>query len=548
MDFKNKLSKIIESQINQPINLELPPNLEFGDFALHSYKLKLPPNELKNKLKLPNFIEKTEIKGPYLNFFIKKPIYIKNIIQTILKQKEKYASEKLKKQTIVLDYSSPNIAKPFSIALLRTTALGHSLAKISKKLGYKTISINHLGDWGTQFGKVIYAFKTWGNEKELKAEPIEYLLKLYVKFHEEAEKDPKLEDEARAWFLKLEKGDQSAKKLWKTFVDLSLNEFEKTYKRLGIEFDHYWGESFYSPFIKSTLKLLEEKKLLEEDQGAMVVKLDQFGMPPSILKKSDDASIYATRDLAAAIYRYKRFKYSKSIYITDTRQQLHFKQFFKVLELAGFEWAKNLVHVTFGTMNFGNDIMSTRAGKVIFMNDVLDQAESKILNIIKEKNQDLKNKEKVAEIVGIGSIMFWVLGHDRVHDIDFSWNNVLDLQGETGPYLQYTYARASSILDSQTIPKSINYKTLTTPQELNLINHLNQYNIAINQSFNNYKPSILGTYLIRLAQLFNEFYSACPVLKADEKTKNARLSLVKATSLVLENGLSLLGMHAPKEM
>ncbi len=547
MDFKLKLQKLLEQQLKTQVVIETPPSLEFGDFAVHSYKLKHKPEDLKAKLKLSSFIQKTEIKGPYLNFFLKKELFAKETIKEILKKKSKYGSEKSKKQTIVIDYSSPNIAKPFSIAHLRSTAIGNSIQRISEKLGYKVIGINHLGDWGTQFGKLIYAYKTWGSEKELKKDPIQHLLNIYIKFHEEAKLKPELDEEGKKWFVKLEKGDASAKKLWKIFTTLSLKEFNKIYKKLGIKFTHTTGESFYEPLLDPTIKFLEKKNLVKEDQGALVVHLEQFNMPPCILKKSDDASIYGLRDIAAAIYRYNKFKFSRMFYIVDSRQALHFQQFFKVLELANYSFSSLLEHVNFGTMHFEEGVMSTREGKVVFMEDVLSQTESKVLKIIKQKNPTLKNKDKVAQQVAIGAIIFWDLSHDRVKDIDFSWEKLLDFQGETGPYIQYTNARALSILENQKTIKS-DFSKLSTKQEIALINHLSIYNETINQSFNNLKPSTLAHYLIILAQLFNEFYSECPVRSADEKVKAARIKLVKSVSFVLENGLSLLGIETPKEM
>lgn len=548
MDFKLKLQKFLEKQLKTQITIETPPSLELGDFAIHSYKLKHKPDDLRAKLKLPSFIEKTEIKGPYLNLFLKKELFAREIITDILKKKSRYASEPSKKQTIVIDYSSPNIAKPFSIAHLRSTAIGNSIQRISEKLGYKVIGINHLGDWGTQFGKLIYAYKTWGSEKELKKDPIQHLLDIYVKFHEEAKLNPELEEEGKRWFVRLEKGDHSAKKLWKTFTALSLKEFNKIYKKLGIRFTHITGESFYEPMLVPTIKLLEKKALVKEDGGALIVPLEQFNMPPCILKKSDDASIYALRDMAAAIYRYNKFKFSRMFYIVDSRQTLHFQQFFKVLGLANYNFSSSLEHVNFGTMHFEEGIMSTRAGKVIFMEDVLSQAESKVIEIIKQKNPLLKNKEKVAKQVAIGAIVFWDLSHDRVKDISFSWEKLLDFQGETGPYLQYAHARALSILENQKAAKKADFSKLSTKQEISLINHLGAYNEIINQSFKNLKPSVIAHYLIILAQLFNEFYSECPVRSAEENAKSARLELVKAVSLVLENGLFLLGIEAPREM
>lgn len=548
MTIKTDLSKTIKKQLNQEISLEIPPTIELGDFALHCFKLKIPPDQMIKKLKLPKYIEKTEIKGPYLNFFIKKDYLAKKVITEILKNKSKYGSEKSKHKSIVIDYSSPNVAKPFSIAHLRSTAIGNSLYRISKKLGYKAIGINYIADWGTQFGKLIYAYKTWGSETELKKDPINHCLQIYVKFHEEVKNNPLIEEEGRKWFAKLEKGDLEAKKLWKLFVELSLREFNKIYKKLDIKFDYTMLESTYGKKLDFVIDLLKSKKLLELDQGALVVKLDKYNIPPCIIKKSDEASIYASRDIASAIDRYKRFNFSKALYVVDSRQSLHFQQFFKVLELAGFEWAKNLSHIKFGLMTFEDGVMSTREGKIIFMEDVLNQAEAKVLEIIKEKNPNLKNKEKIASQIGIGAILFWDLSNDRVRDIAFSWGNILDFQGGTGPYIQYTNVRACSILKNQQIPQIFDFSLINTKQEQLLINQLNNYNEVINQSFVHFKPSILAIYLIRLSQLFNEFYSACPVLTADTKLKNARIALVMVTHIILEDSLSLLGINSPSEM
>ena len=522
-----------------------------GDYAIPCFslskQLKKSPVEIAKNLQpkfKAKFLEKVEANGPYLNFFINKDIFNKTIIESKIKKK------KSNKKTVTMDFSHPNIMKPFGIGHLRPTMIGNSIYKILTFEGYKVIRINHLGDWGTQFGKMIFAFETWGDRKELKKNPLKHMLKIYVKFHKEAEKDPKLVDKGREYFAKLEQGDKKARAYWKEFSDLSLKEYKKIYKRLNVDFDSWAGESFYEPMLKDTINILDKKGIIEESEGALIVNLDKYNMAPCIIQKSDGATIYATRDLAAALYRKKEYKFYKNLYVVDAGQSLHFKQFFKVLELAKYPWAKDNLHISFGKMKFGKGIvMSTRKGKIVFLEEVLDKTVEKVKEIIEEKNPKLKNKDKISEQVGIGSIIFWDLSHDRVKDINFDWETILDFNGETGPYVQYTYARASSILRKVKNNSKVDYSKLINPKEAELIKLIFNFESTIENAAQQYKPSVLAKYLVNLAQKFNEFYQACPVLYEEDKSlAKARLNLVSKTRDILKEGLSLLAISTPEEM
>lgn len=550
MDFKKEVAKLLNKEKIAEELLEIPANPVLGDYAIPCFSLakiykkspQVVAKELAEKIKPTKLVKKIQATGPYLNFFIDKGQYNRAIIE------RKHKKKKINK-TIVIEFSSPNIMKPFSVAHLRSTMIGNSIEKLSRWHGYKTVKINHLGDWGTQFGKGIYAFEAWGDRKKLKSEPIKYLLELYVKFHQEAEKDPVLDDKAREWFLKLEKGDKKALKYWKEFKDMSLKEYNKIYKRLHVTFDSWAGESFYQKQLQPTIDFLNKKGLVEKSEGALIVNLEKYNMTPCIVQKSDGSTIYATRDLAAAIYRAKKYKFAECVYVVDARQSLHFQQVFRVLDLAGFSWAGSCKHVPFGLMKFGDDVMSTREGKVVFLEEVLDKAREKVLHVIDEKNPKLKNKAKVAEQVGIGAIVFWDLSHDRVRDVNFDWNTILDFEGETGPYVQYTHARACSILRKGKINAKPQYEKLTKEQEIAVVKVLAEFDEMAMQAAEQYKPSILAKYLITLCQRFNEFYQHCPVVKEEDKgLAMARLNLVKKVSDVLEEGLELLGIEAPEEM
>ncbi len=548
--FKKEIISLIKKQGLDQSLIEAPKDPKLGDYAVPCFtlakKYKKSPAEvaksLKEKLKPSKSIEKIENHGPYLNFFIKKQILNKSIIET------KPKTKKIKK-TIVIDFSSPNIMKPFNIAHLRSTMIGNSLYKIHKHLGYKVVGVNHLGDWGTQFGKMIYAFEKWGNKTQLKKDPINYMLKLYVKFHNQAEKTPKLVDKGREWFSKLEKGDKKARLYWKQFKELSVKEYEKTYKRLNVKFDSWAGEAFYEQYLESTVKELKRKNLLKESEGALIVNLKKQNLAPCLIKKSDGSTLYATRDIATAIYRAKKYKFHKNLYVVDVRQSLHFQQFFKVLELSGYKWAKDCEHISFGMMNFKGLVMSTRKGRVVLLEKLLDESVDKVLKIIKKKNPNLKNKKKVAEQVGIGAIVFWDLSHDRVKDITFEWDKVLDFEGETAPYIQYTHARACSILRKAKNNYKPDYNKLIDEKERNLIKHISLFEESVQQAAKQYKPHVLAKYIYELAQKFNEFYNRCPCINIDDKQlSKARLNLVRKTKDTIKQGLELLGIDSPKEM
>lgn len=531
MKFKEKLEKEISKQLNQSISLRGTPFPEFGDYALF---LKDPNKRLKS-----NLIEKTEVKGNYLNIFINKTKFIEEILKEI---NGDYGNSNFgKNKTIVIDFSAPNIAKPFSIGHLRSTVIGNSLYNLHKILGYKLVGINHLGDWGTQFGKLITSYKKWGNETELENEPIKYLLSLYVKFHKEAESNPSLEDEARTEFRKLEKNNKDSVKLWKKFRDLSLKEFEKIYSLLDIKFDSYNGESFYKDMLEDSIEYVNTKTKTEYSDDALIIPLKGYNMPPLILKKSNESSSYHTRDIAAALYRLKTYKPEKIIYVVGSEQKLHFQQLFKVLELIG-EDKNKFIHVDFGLIRFPDGKMSTRKGNVIFLEDVLNESISLAKKIIEEKNPNLKCKEDVARSVGIGAIIFGDLSNERTRSINFDWEKIISFEGETGPYIQYTHARICSILKKSELNNKINYKNYNQ-EEFQLIKKLSEFPEVIKDSALKYKPNLLCNYLIQLSQLFNAYYA-----KYEIRTSKERVFLISKIKQILATGLNLLGIEAPESM
>jgi arginyl-tRNA synthetase len=551
MDFRDEVGKLIEKEGLSFDLIQDTPNPDMGDFAVPCFSLsktlkkspQIIAQDLAKKIKPTKYIEKVVANGPYLNFYIEKGVYNKEILTSKSKKK------KINK-TIVIDFSQPNIMKPFNIAHLRSTMIGNAIYKILNFEGYNVVRVNHLGDWGTQFGKMMYAFESWGDRKELKKDPIKYMLKLYVKFHKEAESDPSLNDRGREWFAKLEQGDKKARSYWEEFSKLSLVEYEKMYKRLDVSFDSWAGEAFYEPMLASTIKDLEKKGVTKESEGALIVDLEEYGMSPCIIRKSDGSTIYATRDLAAAKYRHKEYNFYKNLYVVDVRQSLHFKQVFKTLELAKYKWFKDCIHLPFGTMNFKDEVMSTRKGKIVFLEDVLDKSVQRVKEIIKEKNPNLKDKDKVAEEIGIGAIIFWDLSHDRIKDLNFSWDSILDFEGETGPYIQYAHARASSILKKAgKVTGKPDFKKLELSIEKELIKHISLYEEFIHKAAENYKPSVLAKYLVTLVQLFNEFYQKAPVLKeSDSSLVLARLEIVKKTKCLVKEGLGLLSIKSPEQM
>lgn len=552
------LSKHLKQEPEQIAgDLETPPNPEMGDFAFPCFKLaKIQKNSpakiaqsLADTLDPGEFFEKIEARGPYLNFFCNKEKLAEQTITSVLGERQNYGRlETGQGKTVVIDFSAPNIAKPFGIGHLRSTVIGHALYRIFHALGYRCVGINHLGDWGTQFGKLISAFLQWGDGERLNSDPINYLYELYVRFHREAESRPELEDDARTWFKKLEDGDETAQKLWLRFRELSLAEFMRVYKLLGVDFDSYQGESFYNEMLDDTVDMVKEKGLTKLSEGALVVELEDEDMPPCLLRKQDGATLYATRDLCAAIYRWQMYKFDKLLYVVGADQKLHFQQVFAVLKKMGYDWSERCVHVPFGLIRFKDGKMSTRQGTLVFLEDVLNRAVELADSIIREKNPGLVNKEEVARQVGIGAIIFGDLANDRIKDIEFDWDKILDFSGETAPYIQYSHARICSILRKTDAYDNYDARLLVNEEEQQLIRSLARFPETISRAAEVYKPSVLARYLVDLAKDFNRFYHQCPVLQADEETKKARLALIDSVRQVLENGLYILGIAAPKEM
>ena len=537
--------------------LEYPADRKLGDIALPCFKLskamRMPPQKIAESLcaglkaseECANIFEKIENVNGYLNFYISNDYLLKNL--NGMSDPDYGSSDVGKGKTIVIDYSSPNIAKPFHIGHLRSTVIGQSIKNIHRFCGYECVGVNHLGDWGTQFGKLIVAYKKWGDKETIEQRGIKALTEIYVRFHEEAEKDPSLEDEAREAFSKMEQGDSECIKLWKWFVEISIAEFKKVYELIGADFESWNGESFYFDKTDEVVNALKEKNLLKLDNGAYIVSLDEYDMPPCLVLKSDGSTIYATRDIAAAFYRKKTYNFDKCIYVTSAGQSLHFAQFFKVIELMGEEWAKDLVHVPFGTVSIDGAKLATRTGNVILLEDLFREATEKTLEIINEKNPTLENKEEVASAVGVGAVIFHDLSNNRIKDINFIWDEVLNFDGNTGPYVQYTYARCCGILE-----KAGSYGkdgAVTHPSEVDIIKTLSLFPEKVEQARRDLEPSVISRYLLDVCQEFNRFYHDCPVLRAeDEKVRSTRLAIVEATSVVLSNGLKLIGLKRPKNI
>ena len=539
--------------------IEVPPNKEMGDFAFPCFKLakvfRKAPNmiaaDLAENIEAKGAISKVMPLGGYVNFFVNKSQLAETVINDVLTKKEKYGHTDLgQEKAVVIDFSSPNIAKPFHIGHIRTTVIGNALYKIYDSQGYNVVRVNHLGDYGTQFGKLIVAFKLWGSKEAVEANPIPELLKLYVKFHEEAEQKPEMEDEARAWFTKLENGDEEAKALWQWFRDESLKEFARVYDLLDIEFDSYAGESFYSDKMGVVIDQLKEKGLLVQSQGTNVVDLEQYNMPPALITKNDGSTLYMTRDLAAAIYRKNTYDFDKCIYVVGSQQSLHFQQLFKVLELMGYEWSKDLIHVPFGMVALEEGTMSTRKGRVVFLEDVLKQAVEKTKEIVLSKNPNAKNVEQIAKQVGVGSVVFQELSNSRIKDYTFSWSRTLSFEGETGPYVQYTHARCCAVLRKaeEEVTADINYDLLSEGDGAEVLKVIGSFNKAILAAMRKNEPHIITRFVLDLAQAFNKFYHDNPILVDDVEVRKARLALVAATRQTIENALALLGMHAPERM
>ena len=571
---------VVDTIFNLDINLskdeikeliETPPNPEMGDYSFPCFKLskelRKAPNiiaqELVNRINIEDSVFfKISNVGPYINFFIKPTEYFSNVISEMILRKYDYGSSKNNlDKTIVIDYSSTNIAKPFHIGHIRSTLIGNVIKNIYKFLGYNTIGVNHLGDYGTQFGKIIAAYKLWGNDDQINADPINQLLKLYVDFNNLCKTDENMLETARNYFNRLENGDEESVKLWNWFKDISLLEFQKVYDKLKVEFDSYRGEAYHSQFINDVVKELEEKNLLTESDGCKIVNLDKYNLPPALILKSNSSSTYITRDIATALTRKKDYNFSKNIYVVATQQKLHFEQLIAVLKEMGYEWANDCIHVSFGMVSVKDDFLgtsaklSTRERNVIFLNDVLEKSVEKTLEIINERNNTLENKEIVAKEVGIGAVIFQELFNTRIKDYSFDWNNVLNFEGETGPYVQYSAARAYSILEKNDFYSKINNIDISkfsnyemNVDELALVKSIYKFEDILLDSAKKYQPSILARYITEVAKLFNKFYNSCPINNQEENIKEFRLVLTYCSRILIEIGLGLLGMDTPKKM
>ena len=545
--------------------IEKPADSKMGDYAFPCFKLakilrKAPPMIAKGIAEAiaddPMF-EKVEQVNAYVNMFVSKEEFAKEVVSEVIEKEDDFGKSDVgENRKVIVEYSSPNIAKPFHIGHIRSTVIGASIAKIYDYLGYDVVRINHLGDYGTQFGKMIVAYRKWGNKQDVIDSPIKTLLGYYTKFHVEAENDPALEDEARATFTKLENGEKEETELWQWFRDESLKEFNRVYDMLGIKFDSYAGESFYSDKMPRFVKELEDKGLMEEDQGAQLVRLDDYGLTPALITKSDGSTLYITRDIAASVYRKEHYDFYKNIYVVASQQNLHFQQWIQILELMGYEWARDCVHVPFGLVSLEEGTMSTREGRVVFLEDVLNGAVDKTREIIKEKNPDAdaETVEEIAKAVGIGAVVFNELSNYRIKDYVFSWEHVLNFEGETGPYVQYTHARACSVLRNagdEIVAKAkegFDAKYLTGESAHALSTLLYDFPAVIKEAGEKYEPSIVTRHLVDIAQAFNKFYHDEHILVDNEDEKVAKVAMVLAAKDAIKNGLDLLCMKAPEKM
>ncbi|MBU5670142.1 arginine--tRNA ligase [Peptoniphilus sp. MSJ-1] len=555
-----KIENLNKDEINQMI--EVPPNYELGDFAFPVFSLakifrKNPAiiaEELAGEIE-SKYFEKVENKSAYINFYINKNILAEEILKETIDKKDEFGKINYgEDKNVIVEYSSTNIAKPFHIGHIRSTVIGDSLKRIYKFLGYNTIAINHLGDYGTQFGMLIYAYKEWGSKEAIEANPIDELLKLYVKVNEEADKSKEVKDKCRYWFKELENGNEEAVEIWKWFKDVSLQEFNRVYDMLDIEFDSYNGESFYSDKMPALIEDFRERNILEESEGAEVINLEEYDLPPAIVVKSDGTTIYLTRDLAAAKYRHETYKPYKNIYVVGSQQSLHFKQLKAALKKAGFDWYDEIVHVAFGMVSLEDGTLSTRRGKVLYLEDVLNKATEKVTHILDEREEEqnikIENKEELAQTVGIGAIKFQELFNGRIKDYVFDWDKTLSFEGETGPYVQYVHARISSLLKKGNfnIENEFEPSLLNSELEIDIIRSLYNFTDVVIDAHEKYEPYFITRYVVELAKNFNKFYNQTQILVEDEKLKNTRLLLCYGVKNVIKEGLYLLGIKAPEKM
>ncbi len=572
IDFKKEIAEIIaknldgltEDEIKSMI--EIPQDQSMGDYAFPCFRLaktmRKAPNliaaELAEKLQGQQLFSEISPVNAYVNMFVSREEMMKSTVSEVLEEKENFGRSDIGgNKKVIVEFSSPNIAKPFHIGHIRSTVIGNSLSKIYDALGYDVFKINHLGDYGTQFGKMICAYRRWGNREDVINSPIKTLLGYYTKFHVEVEEHPELEDEARAIFTKLEQGSKEEVELWQWFREESLKEFQRVYDMLGIEFDSYNGESFYSDKMPRFEKELLDKGLLKESNGAQVVDLEEYKLGTALIKKSDGSSLYITRDIAAAVYRKENYDFYKNIYVVATQQNLHFQQLFKILELMGYDWANQCVHVPFGMVRLEEGTMSTRHGRVVFLEDVLNGAIEKTREIIEEKNPNIENLEEITSQVGIGAVVFNELSNNRIKDYTFKWDQILNFDGETGPYVQYTHARCASLLRKAgedivakaQEPKNVDFALLAkSDSAYELTKLIYAFPGVVEQAGEKYEPSIITRHIIDIAQCFNKFYHDEHIIVDDEVEKTSKIALVIATKRVIATGIGLLGMKAPERM
>lgn len=554
----NDIAKVVPELDQETIYnlLETPKNSDMGDVAFPAFSLakvlrKAPQmiaSELAEKIDAAQY-EKVMAVGPYINFFLDKSSISKEVLEAVIKEKANYGQQHIGDgQNVTLDMSSPNIAKPFSVGHLRSTVIADALGHIYSKLGYNSIRINHLGDWGKQFGMLIVAYKLWGDRATVEANPIDELLKLYVRINAEAEENPELDEQARQWFKKLEDGDKEAWDLWQWFRDESLVEFNRIYDKLDVSFDHFHGEAFYNDKMDEGIQILEDKNLLKESKGAQIVDLEKYNLPPALIKKSDGATLYITRDMATAMYRQRTFNFVKNIYVVGQEQSHHFKQLKAVLKEMGFDWSDDMIHVSFGLVTKNKKKLSTRKGNIIRLEPTLDEAVSRALTQIEAKNPDLENKEDVAHAVGVGAVKFYDLKTDRDNGYDFDLEAMVSFEGETGPYVQYTYARIQSILrKADFTPNEETPYSLNDAESWEIIKLLQGFAANIERAAEKYDPSIIAKFAIQLAQSFNRYYAHTRILDESEE-RDSRLALCYATAVVLKESLRLLGVQAPEKM
>jgi len=547
----------VDTGLDYEALLEVPPDSKMGDFAFPCFRLskslRMGPPMIAAKL-CENFDKpalcSAQAVGGYLNFFLNRENFARDTLQAVMAAPEKWGGGKDGEgKTVCLDYSSINIAKRFHIGHLSTTMIGNSLRRIYDFLGWKTVSINHLGDWGTQFGKMICAYKKWGVKEEVEKGGVDEMTRLYVKFHEEAKENPALEDEGRAWFKKIEDGDEEALEVFNWFKEVTLRDAMKVYDTLGVSFDSYAGESFYMDKMGRVIDELSEKGLLVDSDGAKVVDLEAYKMPPIIIIKSDGATIYATRDLAAMLYRKDTYNFDKCLYVVAYQQDLHFRQCFKTIELMGHEWYKNLEHVSFGMVSYEGQTLSTREGRVVYLEDLLERAQEKALDIIKEKSPNLENKEDVARQVGIGAVVYSTLQNNRIKDIDFWWDRALNFEGDTGPYVQYTYARCCSVMrKAGNIAAAPDYSALCDDEAQHILRLLTRFPEDVRAACKTNEPFMITRAVTDIAKAYNKFYYEHRILDGEEGAQAARVQLTDAVRNVIKTGLFLIGMEAPERM